>query len=338
MNRLAEELLSVAESLEIRSEGSFVLWGEHRESRAGVQTDDFVLHAAGREALRNALYARLHCRILERSSSDGYRDRGAAVDFVNKLSRANCGIGPWEHGWVVRGYEGEDVVAERHGIRFWVARGRFRPDADERGEGSIGSVRIPSEYRRWLQGFYWVNGDAEHPRGPDTMVRSYWNVTARGGVLLTEVLTRILNGERVPFRFKTVDHPGHYERADSAVLYMPRKVFEAAFQLVERIYEEVSPTMRPDVSVLAKRLAPGVGLAEDRGDGGSFGLFCCKLIAEALSHREAMGLDAAARLEYVLTYLRDRGLDPDLPYLNPGETDTYVPISSAGTPPDPAGG
>lgn len=338
MTRLADEVRSVSESLEIRSEGSFVLWGSHREARSAPPSDDFALHAAGRKALQGALYARLHCRILEGSSSDTYRDRGAAIDFVNRLSRANCGVGPWERGWVVRGLDGSDIVAERHGVRFWVTPDRFRQAGPESGEGSVGSVRIPREYRRWLPGFYWVNGDTEHPPEPDTVVRLYWNVTPGGGVHLTEVLTRVLNGDRVPFRFKTADHPGYYVRADSAVLYMPRKVYDEAFPLIEKIYEEVSVDVHPDVSVLVKALAPGLGLAEDRGDGGSFGLYCCGLIADALSHRESVGLAPAARCEHVFAHLRDRGLDPERPYLNPGEPDTYRPIASAATTPEHAGG
>ncbi|HWL38654.1 MAG TPA: hypothetical protein VNO75_00275, partial [Gemmatimonadaceae bacterium] len=54
--------------------------------------------------LANALYQRMYCRPERgRSGLDG--DTRAKRVFVDDLSRANCGTGTWEPGWILRALE-----------------------------------------------------------------------------------------------------------------------------------------------------------------------------------------------------------------------------------------
>jgi hypothetical protein len=76
--------------------------------------------------------------------------------------------------------------------------------------------------------------------------------------------------------------------------------------------------------MFTKPLAPGLGLAEDPNNGMSFGQSRCKIAAEALWSSFAQGLtDPDSRLSALARAFRQAGLDPELPFLERGSTDSY---------------
>jgi hypothetical protein len=81
-----------------------------------------------------------------------------------------------------------------------------------------------------------------------------------------------------------------------------------------------------------KRLGPGLGAADDPGDGSSFGQHRSTLVAAALAEsgagRSASAGDWAAA---ALAVLRRDGYDPAALFLNPGAVDQFEPIDG-GTP------
>jgi hypothetical protein len=58
--------------------------------------------------------------------------------------------------------------------------------------------------------------------------------------------------------------------SDPAVLYLARRDYPRAAPLLGELHRDMSPWLRSTLSSLVKRMA-GVGLAEDPGDGSSFG-------------------------------------------------------------------
>jgi hypothetical protein len=77
--------------------------------------------------------------------------------------------------------------------------------------------------------------------------------------------------------------------------------------------------------MFTKPLAPGLGLAEDPGGGLSFGQSRCRVVAEGLYRCQAEGAaDLDARLRVVAGVMRERGLDPLRPWLEPGSADDYA--------------
>jgi hypothetical protein len=84
------------------------------------------------------------------------------------------------------------------------------------------------------------------------------------------------------------------------------------------------------VSLLVKRLAPGVGLAEDPGDGSSFGEHRCRLLAAIVTDPEWSGCDSDAEREALLTTrLAADGYTLDRIYLDPGSSDDFAPLLSS---------
>jgi hypothetical protein len=175
-------------------------------------------------------------------------------------------------------------------------------------------------------GFHFVFSEAVADQGDELdLVRFYWNVTPEGAPVLTNRLTTALNRFGVPFRFKTLSNRAAYIRSDSSVLYVSRRYFRIAAELV---MERVQPALRGvsgnETPLFSKHLAPGLGLAEDPRSGESFGMSRCRLLAEALWHAGARGVTKPEeRLRFVAEYFTKHGCDLKQPYLNPGSVDRY---------------
>jgi hypothetical protein len=189
--------------------------------------------------------------------------------------------------------------------------------------GALVSLRFPKSLPDISPGFYMAAGDTDM-RSRET-VRLYWHVTPEGAVALIHRATSTLNAAGVPFRLKAVDDPVRYTRCDAAVLYIPADRYDAAAPLLSGVYAHVQGYMRSRVPAFTRALAPGLGLAEDPGDGDSFGLHRCRLLADALVTAHEHGAHSVEdRAAAVFERFAAEGLDPDRPYLNPGSPDRYT--------------
>jgi hypothetical protein len=148
-------------------------------------------------------------------------------------------------------------------------------------------------------------------------------VTPQGAVRFIDSATRCLCDAGVPFHLKALSQATDYRRADAAVLYLPKGRLADTWEHLERIREGLAGMLSPETPSFTKVLAPGVGLAEDPGDGSSFGMHRCRLIAEALLEAHRRGLEGGTRVDLVASSLEERRVDPRKMYLNPGSIDGY---------------
>jgi hypothetical protein len=82
--------------------------------------------------------------------------------------------------------------------------------------------------------------------------------------------------------------------------------------------------LEPGIPAFTKSLAPGLGLAEDPGEGQSFGEHRCHLLAEALIATHESGLRSLPeRTRVVADRFERAGLDLAAVFLNPGSRDQY---------------
>ena len=241
-------------------------------------------------------------------------------DFVHSLSAANQGQGTWQDGWSVVESSETGVRARRDGITVHVPIERRRDNS-----GPTIAVLMPKEFLKQSPGFYLAQSDVSlQPQTSDILVRLYWHVTASGARSLVESATSRLNAERVPFHLKVLDSPGAYRRNDAAVLYITKRDLRRASPLLDQIYEDVRHQLDPGEPALTKRLAPGLGLAEDPRNGESFGLHRCRLLAKAFVDAAWQGVDDSSRLiQAVVDHFQAERLDVACPYLNPGSSDDY---------------
>jgi HopA1 effector protein family len=269
-----------------------------------------------------ALYAALHCRSSGRgAAASGFTNWPGARDFADRLSMANAGRGTWQHGWAAHGTEPDGwSVAERHGVRFRVPPGERRD----------GSVRIPKEHFELIPGFYLAHGDAGWTRDDGDTVRIYWHIAPRGAERLVTLTTRLLNETAIGFQLKLVSEPLRYDRTDAAVLYLSRRDCARTFPWIEKIHRELGRWLRSRVSLLVKPLAPGLGFAEDPGDGSSFGEHRCRLLASVVTDPGWSVLSRDDRTQLIRSRLGEQGYQLDRMYLNPGSADVIPPVGRTG--------
>jgi len=284
--------------------------------------------------LEHVLYARLYTRAGRQAMAfNPVDDR----DFVGRLSAANTGRGTFEPGWRVAFVDDDGRIAvEKDGLTLFAPPQRFRPDAGPVAPGQVGRLRIGKELRQLVPGFYFAIGDggADEPgaqAGP--VVRLYWHLQSASAARAVHAVTSELNRVGVPFRMKVLADPGSYVRADAGVLYLGKRHYLAARGAIAKAYFLVRSGLRPTVPLFTKRLAPGLGLAEDPGGDGqtSFGQHRCRLVARALWRCYAEGRASLDdRVRGVAGAFAEQGLDPARPYLSAGSRDDYAPVARKG--------
>jgi hypothetical protein len=132
------------------------------------------------------------------------------------------------------------------------------------------------------------------------------------------------NAARVPFQAKVLNDPAAYVRADAAVLYIERNDLAPAMALLPALHRVTRAGLRDTTPMLTKRLAPGLAVADDPGDGRSFGQHRCQLIAEGLVRSaDRATARSAARLKAVADRFAADGLSGEAPWLKPGSSDLY---------------
>lgn len=379
MSVAAADLVRMVRAVEILAADRFLVDGEpvviaasagEATSQPGGPADPGVPRADADPPAARRLAEEIYARLYTRAGPlrDPESDPAARRQHLALLSRANQGRGTWEPGWTVRAVEPDGRLSVlKDGLAFWVGPDRVRRTG-EIAPGACCQVWVGKELKELQPGFYIAIGDGsqgsqgsagspgskgsqgsrrneggeggeggEEEREPP--VRLYWHLTAAGAASWMARLTGLLNAAGIPFRAKALSDPGSYRRADAGVLYLAPDRYEAARRAVAATYREIRGELRPAVPLLARRLAPGLAVAEDPGNGESFGQHRCRLVARGLWRAfEAGRAGAAERLESVVAELRREGLDPCRPHLGPGSAAVYRPlprasVRAAGAPP-----
>jgi hypothetical protein len=321
------DLIAVLDVVEVLSPTSYRIRGETRDvPSAGVAPpgDSAALLASLREDIYGRVYTRATGPVLRPPA-----DAQARGEFLAALSSANTGRGTWGYGWTVRRLEDDGrVVVSRDGLTFWADSSEVRAAGDRVSPGAPCQVRVGKELRHLDSGFYFARGDGDADLDPGRadggLVRLYWNLCPDTAAPFIAATTGLLNGTHLPFQIKVLSDPRAYVRADAGVIYIRRRDYPQCADDIARVKEAVSSGLRADVPFFTKRLADGLGVAEDPTDGSSFGEHRCRLIAEALWCGFTLGLtDRDSRADVLEAAFRGAGLDPGRPHLQPHSTDLY---------------
>lgn len=272
-------------------------------------------------ALTNALYLRYYCG-LRRSVKHG----SAGVDLLGSLQEANASVEGWDAGWEVLSRDTDGRAVVRSGTRT-----RLVELKDVRGSGEAYSDARQVSVRRMREdvksqpGYYYAIGEALGDQYEDHVgARIYLNLSAKAAEAWMRRLTSELNRYRVPFRFKVLRHSAWFARVDGGIAYVPRRHAGFAASVIVELAQTVGGLGR-STPIFTRRISPGISIADNPPGGGSFGLSRMRLVAEG--HADAWSgrcSDVRSRVEAIATRFRRSGLDPERPWLNPGNTEIAV--------------
>lgn len=254
---------------------------------------------------------------------------GADVEFYDKLQDSNTGEGYPDPGWCVKGQDDDGKLAVfKDGLTLHIDRERhLLPSKQVAAEGDIISIRMPKNLIK--SGYYIAVANV----GPkiDKTAEIYFNVSAEGAAYLMRNLTEGFNQVAIPFTLKALYNPSEYECRDPLTLYFSCSDYEPIREVLQSIYAEGSRYFQDETPLFTKRLAPGLGLAEEPEDTFSeaedFGQNRCQVVADGLLEAWQQGDETVAgRMKAVLHRLSLHKISLERPYLNPHSEDIYSPL------------
>jgi hypothetical protein len=249
--------------------------------------------------------------------------------LVQLLSTANDTQDAWESGWLIAEMlPTGQIRASKNGRSRWIWPGEFVSrdiTGLAPGIGTHVNIFFPKESTTMQPGFYFAYSKAFVDYTDDTnIIRFYWHVDEKGAPDLVRAISSNLNRFLVPYRFKVLNNLHAFNRSDAAVLFLNKKYYRIVMELMPDIYGKVKGGLNPEIPLFSKQIAPGVGLAEDPGNGDSFGMSRCRMLAEGLWSAHSLDLQTVdERFDEVSRQFERYGVSLARPYLNSGSADQY---------------
>ena len=250
-------------------------------------------------------------------------------NLLQSLSEANTSRDQWDSGWQIhRLLPSGQILAHKHGLIRLLWAGEFinteGPGMSPK-EGANITIFVPRESRTIQPGFYFAFGEAVTDQQDDySVLRFYWHIDGANVAKLVRLITQSLNRFQVPYRLKCPNNLALYQRIDATVLYISRRFYRITAELLKDVHREIQISLKPETPLFTKRIAHGLAVAEDPGNGESFGMHRCRIVAEAIWQVYTQGSQTEqARLEEVASKFASYGLSVNQPYLNPRSEDQY---------------
>jgi hypothetical protein len=163
---------------------------------------------------------------------------------------------------------------------------------------------------------WWMADGGAGPASAIPFVRIYWNGDAAVAAELVHRVTRVLDELADPYTLKCPVTAPLFDRREPIVLYVERATWLRARRALRAVHAAVAPDLREPVPPLTLRLGRGVALAEDPGDGRSFGQSRATAVAAALAPLLSVGaLDDDEIVAALAAGLAAHGISPARPYL-----------------------
>ncbi len=253
--------------------------------------------------------------------------RGPAL--VAQLRAAHAATVRFSDGWVVRaiGRAGAAALTRDSELLY-----RLQPDylsISGRGApvrvGDVVSVATRRDEADVSTGWWFTYGRGGVPVNVPT-VRLYWNCPATLAPEVVGVLTQLLEACAIPYSLKCPYEAAGYLRTDSFVLYLHREDWGAIRHHLRDAHDRLSAQLRDGHPKLALPLGRGVALAEDPGDGRSFGESRSQSVATGALAAMVLGVDDESKVLAILSqHLRQQNISPARPHLRMTTPEELVP-------------
>ncbi|MEH2138801.1 T3SS effector HopA1 family protein [Nostoc sp.] len=258
---------------------------------------------------------------------------GVDLSFYERLHESNSGKGYFDPGWSILREEIDGILAvNKGGLRLYIQRGKHLQDVDKAAIlGDCVAIKLPKN--RVQNGFYIAVSNVglnylEDAENQSVTVRIYCNLTPEGAVIVMDSLTQKLNELVIPFSFKVLYNPKEYQRYDSGVLYFERRDYEVVRQVLRIVYQEYKSYFKLEIPLFTKRLAPGLGLAEEPDQKfaiqESFGMNRCQIVANGLLTAWYQGGNSIEeRMKAIIEQFSSLGIELQRSYVNSNSEDIY---------------
>ncbi|GAA4180618.1 hypothetical protein GCM10022287_34700 [Gryllotalpicola koreensis] len=174
--------------------------------------------------------------------------------------------------------------------------------------------------RTRLLGYLTVHGSKQVGEPVPPTLRCYLHVNPDSAPRVFAGVAAGLESAGVAFAAKLLDNPANFGRPDAAVFYTTRADATALVRSATAMWDEES--FGASVPAFTREVAPGIAVADDPGDGASFGYHRCALIAHGLS--VAGRADPHVRLGAIIDAFLHAGIDPARPHLGPGQAELVL--------------
>ena len=248
--------------------------------------------------------------------------------FVSQLAAVSATKDRWEAGWTAEAIDPNGyLTAIRYANRQRFPSGQYRFSGQQPSQaGQLVEVFFSGHSTSIQPGFVYILGEELSQIEDDTnWLRIYFNIQVDGAVTLVRKVSTLLNQFCIPFKLKLLASPVVFQRVDSAVLFVNRRFYRPVLYLLTRVIPDISSVLDKATPLFSKRLYAGVGLAEDPGNGESFGLNRCLLLAQAVWGAYERGDQSSdARIEELKRLFADQRLSFGAPHLSANKEDHYV--------------
>jgi hypothetical protein len=298
---------------------------------------DLGAEAEPNKALGRLYYGRIYIRGIDdggppiASPPPGER---AWPPLAERLREAVDWVGR-EPGWRLSGRSGSGLILTRDGLSLSVSAADLEEDPATLSLGDLATLRLAGPFQNLSPGFSLSVGSAPLTLGSeDRLLRWYWNVSAQGAPTLVRAIAGEMEEGEIPFHLKALSDPAHYGRADAAVLYVRRRDHDRTRRRLAALLPSLAALLGHATPVFAKRMAPGVGFAENPAEQRSFGELWCDHLADAVASSLAEPYpDEAARRQAIYERLSAAGLNLRQPWLIGHNDDDYGLLQPIPAPP-----
>jgi|GEM_PF-2314260 len=227
--------------------------------------------------------------------------------------------GFWEKGWHLESREEDFSMMTKDHLTLQV------PNRETR-QAELGyDVLMPTCRDNVSPGYYSIVGEVGSCNEDDQIIRFYFHVGADSAAQLAATIVSGVNELGVPFFFKILNDSEQFGRADAAVLYVNHQFQKDIVQFLEESWPKLNPMLEHGTPAFTLELAPGIGLAEDPGNGESFGEHRCHILASALLEytKPANQLSLANHIENAF---EKEHIHIESPYQSVMSNRTYEPL------------
>lgn len=329
------QLTQIAEQVQIIDDHNYTVNGDNRQvfnqqtwmeyigplNRFGENQilDTKIKQSQLETHLTNTLYAEFYCAMPADKVSNAIPVAHERLQFMQALSQHNHSSSDFDMGWRIYHINSAgQIFAQKNGLLRQAIQNTFQmanPGEQPEVNKTIHFSRT-KENTQAQQVFYYVHGDT-FMESQVPQVRIYWHIDPQVAAPLISWITQLFNQYKLPFNFKCLNHQALYHRSDSAVLYIEKRYFDFAMRLLKYCPQQLIAQLKPTSPLFTQPLFAGVSYAEDPGNGQSFGMSRCSLIAKGLINAfENKKQTPDEQLAAIKQVLSEKGLAVERLHLN----------------------